>query len=137
MLRLSFRSIVAHKLRFVLTTLAVVTGVAFIVGAFVVTDSLRASVDDLFANINKGVDVSVRASTPIGGGTSVGLSRGRVSGDLVDVVRGVDGVAVAEGTISGYAQLLDKNGEPLEDHRRTVPRGLVGLRGRPLRGEAR
>ena len=114
MLRLSFRSILAHKLRFLLTTLAVVTGVAFIVGAFVVTDSLRASVNDLFANINKGVDVSVRASTPIGGGTSVGLSRGRVSGDLVDVVRQVDGVAVAEGTIGGYAQVLDKNGEPLK-----------------------
>ena len=113
MLRLSFRSILSHKLRFLLTTLAVVTGVAFIVGAFVVTDSLRASVDDLFANINKGVDVSVRASTPIDGGTSIGVSRGRVPEQLVDVVRGVDGVAVAEGTISGYAQILDKQGEPL------------------------
>ena len=64
MLRLSLRSVLAHKLRFLLTTLAVVTGVAFVVGAFVVTDSLRASVDDLFANISRGVDVSVRASTP-------------------------------------------------------------------------
>ncbi|RPI11758.1 MAG: hypothetical protein EHM63_01165, partial [Actinobacteria bacterium] len=113
MLRLSYRSILAHKFRFLLTTFAVVTGVAFIVGAFVVTDSLRVSVNNLFANISKGVDVSVRATTPIGGGTNVSLSRGRVSDDLVDVVRGVDGVAVAEGTIGGYAQLLDKQGDPL------------------------
>ena len=33
---------------------------------------------------------------------------------LVDVVRKVEGVAVAEGTVSGYAQLLDKEGHPLK-----------------------
>ena len=114
MLRIGIRSVFAHKLRFLLTTLAVVTGVAFVVGAFVVTDSLRASVADLFANVNKGVDVSVRASTPIEGGGTIGVSRGRVPESLLDVVRGVDGVAVAEGTVSGYAQLLDKQGKPLK-----------------------
>ncbi len=114
MLRISIRSVLAHKLRFLLTTLAVVTGVAFVVGAFVVTDSLRASVEDLFANINSGVDVSVRASTPIEGAGTIGLSRGRVPESLVDVVRNVDGVEVAEGTVSGYAQLLDKDGHPLK-----------------------
>ena len=41
MLRLSIRGILAHKLRFALTTFAVVMGVGFVVGAFVVTDSLR------------------------------------------------------------------------------------------------
>ncbi len=114
MLRIGIRSVLAHKLRFLLTTLAVVTGVAFVVGAFVVTDSLRASVGDLFANISSGVDVSVRASTPIEGGSTIGVSRGRVPESLVDVVRKVEGVAVAEGTVSGYAQLLDKQGHPLK-----------------------
>jgi putative ABC transport system permease protein len=113
MLKLSLRGLLAHKLRFALTTFAVVMGVGFVVGAFVVTDSLRSSVDDLFANISKGIDVSVRAETGLGGGQDVATSRGRVPEELVETVRGIEGVRLAEGSISGYAQLLDKEGEPV------------------------
>ena len=41
MLKLSLRGLFAHKLRFLTTTFAVVLGVAFVVGALVVTDTLR------------------------------------------------------------------------------------------------
>ena len=43
MLRLTFRNVWAHKLRFLLTTFAVVMGVGFVVGSFIVTDSLKMS----------------------------------------------------------------------------------------------
>ena len=65
MVRLTFRNVWAHKLRFLLTTFAVVMGVGFVVGSFVVTDSLNASVDKLFQEINAGVDVTIRAETNI------------------------------------------------------------------------
>jgi putative ABC transport system permease protein len=111
MLRLSLRNAWAHRLRFLMTTFAVVIGVGFVVGSFVVTDSLRASVDQLFTDVTAGVDVSVRAQTNLE--ASGAAIRGRVPGDLVDTVRGVDGVDAAEGAIGGYAQLVDLEGEPL------------------------
>ena len=115
MLRLSLRNVVAHKLRFFLTTFAVVMGVGFVVGSFVVTDSLRRSVDQLFEDITGGVDVSVRAETSLGlgGGGNTPVARGRVPASLVEVVREVDGVEAAEGGVGGYAQLVDLDGEPL------------------------
>lgn len=111
MLRLSLRNAWAHRLRFLMTTFAVVLGVGFVVGAFVVTDSLRASIDQLFTDVTAGVDVAVRAETNLdASGTA---TRGRVPAALVETVRRVDGVDAAEGAIGGYAQLTDLEGEPL------------------------
>lgn len=113
MLKLSLRGLLAHKLRFVTTTFAVVLGVAFVVGALVVTDTLRSSIGQLFSSINEGIDVSVRAETNLSGGNGGPSSRGRVPEELVETVDAVDGIASAEGVIGGYAQLLDEEGEPV------------------------
>jgi putative ABC transport system permease protein len=110
MLRVSLRDLLAHRVRFVLTTLAVVLGVGFVVGSFVVTDTLRSSVQSLFEDITSGTDVSVRAESELG---VTSATRNRLPEDLVPEVRAVDGVAYAEGSISGYAQMLDADGEPL------------------------
>ncbi len=111
MLRLSLRNVLAHKLRFLITTFAVVMGVGFVVGSLVVTDTLRRSVDGLFTEISGGVDVSVRADTNLGTGQTA--NRGRVPEGLVDTVRDVDGVSTAEGSVAGYAQLVDLDGDPV------------------------
>jgi len=104
-LRLSLRNAWDHRLRFLMTTFAVVIGVGFVVGSFVVTDSIRASVDQLFADITSGTDVSVRAETNLD--LTASAARGRVPASLVDSVREVDGVEAAEGSVGGYAQLVD------------------------------
>ncbi len=57
-LRLSLRTLLAHKGRFAMTTFAVVVGVGFVVGSFVVTDTLRRSVDELFESTTT-VDATV------------------------------------------------------------------------------
>jgi putative ABC transport system permease protein len=110
-LRLSLRNVLAHKLRFCITTFAVVMGVGFVVGSFVVTDTLRRSVDGLLTEISAGVDVSVRADTNLAAGQTA--TRGRVPESLVDTVRAVDGVEAAEGSVAGYAQLVDLDGDPV------------------------
>ena len=51
----------AHKLRFVLTALAVIIGVAFMAGTSVLTATIQQTFDDLFANIYRGTDAVVRA----------------------------------------------------------------------------
>lgn len=114
MFHLSLRNVLAHKLRFLLTTFAVVMGVGFVVGSFVVTDSLHRSVDQLFEDVTGGVDVSVRARTSLGeGGVTNPGGRGRVPATLVETVRDVEGVEAAEGSVGGYAQLVDLQGKPL------------------------
>ena len=64
MLRLALKSLLAHKLRFAFTALAIVLGVAFVVSAFVTADSLRSTFDDLAADINTGTDFTVRGPCP-------------------------------------------------------------------------
>lgn len=112
MLRLSLRTLLAHKGRFAMTTFAVVVGVGFVVGSFVVTDTLRRSVDDLFETITT-VDVTVRAVSELDSGSGGPASRGRIPGTLERQVERVPGVAAADGSVVGYAQLLDLDGEPV------------------------
>ncbi|MFL6219367.1 MAG: hypothetical protein ACJ742_12595, partial [Actinomycetes bacterium] len=60
MLRATMKSLLARKLRLMLSAMAVVLGVSFVVGAFVLTDSLGKTFDDLFATVNKNIAVDVR-----------------------------------------------------------------------------
>ena len=63
MLRATFRSLLARKLRLLLSSLSVVLGVSFVAGAFVLTDSLNSTFDNLFATAYSGTDVGVRGKS--------------------------------------------------------------------------
>jgi putative ABC transport system permease protein len=112
MLKVSLRSVIANKGRFAMTTFAVVLGVAFVVGAFVVTDTVRVAFEGLFSEISSGVDVSVRAASDIDAAGRP-ASRGKIPDTLLETVRGVDGVRSAEGSVGGYAQMLTTAGTPV------------------------
>jgi len=112
MLRLTLKSLLQHKIRFVLTTFAVVIGVAFVVGALVLTDSVRAQFNNLFTEINQGIDLQVRAKSEFEQG-AFGTSA-PISESLVGTVAGVDGVAAAEGGVGGLpALLIGSDGKPV------------------------
>ena len=66
MLRLALKSLLAHKIRFALTAGTIVLGVTFVVAAFVTADSLRATFDEVGADINTGLDFTVRGALPFG-----------------------------------------------------------------------
>jgi len=68
MLRLALRSARAHWRRFVLTATAVVVGVAFVVAAFVLTDSLAQSIRNLLGDTAGRSDFVVRSATGSSGG---------------------------------------------------------------------
>jgi putative ABC transport system permease protein len=65
MLRATIKSLLARKLRLVLSGLAVVLGVMFVSGAFVVTDTLSRSFDDVFASAFSETDVRVAAKPKV------------------------------------------------------------------------
>ncbi len=63
MLRVAWKSVLGNKLRLALTGLAIVIGVSFVSGTFVLTDSIERAFTGLLTDINAGVDGSVRPST--------------------------------------------------------------------------
>ena len=113
MLHTTWKSLLGHKFRFVATALAVTLGVAFTAGTLVLTDTIRTTFDNLFANVYQGTDAVVRAKAAFEGPPGAGTQRGRVDAALVDTVRGVEGVAAAEGDVGGYARLIRKDGQAL------------------------
>ena len=113
-LKLSLRNLLAHKVRFFMTTFAVVLGVGFVVGSFVLTDTLRESLRGLFTSISEGVDVTVQMESLEGGGTGGFGSRGLVPQDVLAKVQAVDGVREAEGSITALnIVMIGGDGEPL------------------------
>ena len=67
MWKVTRRGLAGHKLRFLLTALAVVLGVSFISGTLVLTSTIQKTFDDLFADINRGTDAAVRSANVIKG----------------------------------------------------------------------
>lgn len=105
----ALKSLLANKVRFLLTAVAIVLGVSLVAGTFIFTDTINAQFDDLFDDIYSGTDVSVRADVG-----DFGAAIEPFPGDVLDVVLGVDGVEIAEGGVSSFAtQVLDKEGEPI------------------------
>jgi putative ABC transport system permease protein len=112
MLLLSLRQLLAHKIRFLMTSFAVVLGVSFVVGSLVVTDTVRRSFETLFAEITDGTDLVVRSRSAFDDQSFSG-NREPLPEDLVAELAGIDGVAVAEGGIAGTAQPVAPDGEPV------------------------
>ncbi len=104
MLRVTLKGLLEHKIRFILTTFAVVIGVAFVVGAFTLTDSVRSQFDKLFEEINAGIDLAVRGQEQFD--TGAFGTRPPVDASLLPQVQAVPGVEEAVGTAGGLPALL-------------------------------
>ncbi|HZA85512.1 MAG TPA: ABC transporter permease, partial [Acidimicrobiales bacterium] len=100
--------------RLVSTLLAVALGVAFIAGVLMLTDTMNESFDDLFATAYEGTDAFVRADQTIDDGMG-GEIRSRLDESVLDDVRDAPDVAEAEGSVQGYARIIDKDGDPIGD----------------------
>ena len=108
MFNLTRKGLWAHKVRFVLTGLAVVLGVAFMAGTMILTDTMGKTFDGLFVTSNEGIDVVVhRAGTVDGEFTDV---QERVEVDVVEQIRSIDGVDAVAGSIEGIAQIVAADG---------------------------
>ncbi len=110
MFKVAWSSLKANKLRLLLTSFAIVLGVAFVAGSFVFTDTISARFDSLFADISAGVDVYVEPEQPEFG-NDFGQVQVSMPEEVFDAVVAVDGVAKADKSVAGIAQLVDNNGE--------------------------
>src|SRR5260221_6601237 len=94
--RVSVRNLGAHKVRIVLTVIAVVLGTAFVSGSFVFTDTLSGTFNSLLSNQLQGVDTQIKPISDRNVGVPISLG---------DQLQSIDGVRAVQDEISGDALL--------------------------------
>src|ERR687895_135404 len=110
MTKVALRGLAQRKLRAFVTMLAVLLGVAFIAGSYVLTDTINRSFDDIFTEAYAGTDVAISPSTT-GQGEEIDLPP--FSAEVLNQVREVDGVEQAAGGIFSTIRFVDEEGEQL------------------------
>ena len=113
MWRITLKGVIAHKLRYALTALAVVLGVSFMAGTLVLTDTIGRTFDGLFVSIYHSTDAVVRGSQSYNPSGSFTSQRPLLPLTLESTIAKVPGVRAVAPSISGYAQLVAKNGQAI------------------------
>ena len=114
LLRYSLRNIAGTKVRFALTSLAVVAGVALTVGVLINTDGLRTSLSGFAGQLYDQVDLSVRSQSSLG---DIDQWENLPSLDpaLKDQLEAIDGVERAAGAVSEFSVVvIDADGNALD-----------------------
>ncbi len=120
MFRLSLRNISDHKGRFVMTALAIILGVSFVVSSFVLSDTIRQTFRTLFVEANENVDLVVRTEGGFDTGPG-GIERAPLPAQAVDLVKHRSRRRRSRGAGAG-------------DHPRAArPQGQAGAEQRPAR----
>ena len=101
LLRYSIRNIAATRIRFTLTTLAVVAGVALTVGVLINTDGLRTAFSDLAGDLYDQVDLSVRSQSTLGN-VDQWQDLPLLDPSLKDRLEAIDGVEKTAGAVSEF-----------------------------------
>ncbi|GAA0807021.1 ABC transporter permease [Spirilliplanes yamanashiensis] len=116
MLRATLKSLLARKLRLVLSGLAVVLGVMFVSGSFVLTDTLSRSFDKVFGDVYALTDVGVSAAPKLDVGEMDGeTAPATLPAAVVERVRAVPGVASATGLVAADgARVIGADGKVLQ-----------------------
>src|SRR5918996_628365 len=107
MFRAALRSVLARKVRLLLTGLAVLLGVSFMSGTYVLTDTMTAAFNDLVDTGYAQIDVLVRRENAFTAQTSSLEERASMPDSVLSTVGQVPGVARAVGDGLGYAQIVD------------------------------
>lgn len=88
---------------------AITASVSFVVGSFVLADSLRATFNSLFQELGQDVDLEIRAAQPF----ETDDARDPVDVAIADTISQVDGVGTVEPTLQRFAQLIGSDGEAI------------------------
>lgn len=109
MLKSAIKSLLAHKTRMALSTLAIVLGVAFIAGTYIYTDTTNEAFGGIFDEAFVGIDVIVTGDSEFAFGQGVFFDEA-----VADDIAAIDGVDRIEPAVDGFGvQILDKEGEAI------------------------
>ncbi|HEU4426006.1 MAG TPA: ABC transporter permease, partial [Pilimelia sp.] len=108
MLHATFKSLLSRKVRLVLSGLAIIIGVMFVSGSFVLTDTMGRSLNQIFATAYAGIDVDVQAVPKVDNPGAVSP----IPADRLGQVRATPGVAAATGIVRvDGARVIGSNGK--------------------------
>lgn len=105
MARVSLRNIAAHKLRLLLSVLAVVLGTAFVTGSLVFTATLQKTFDGLLEQGTEDLSAMIEPEDPRGAG---------VPFEVAEQVLEVPGVEAATPGVTGAVVLFNADGTPYQ-----------------------
>jgi putative ABC transport system permease protein len=110
MRRITVRGLLARKLRLALTALAIVLGVTFVTGTFVLTDTLNRTFDTVIGTAYQHVSFQVRGTAAFNNDTAAAANgaadRKPIAATIAAAIRRVPGVAFADPSVAGYAQFV-------------------------------
>lgn len=111
MWRAVWKAAIGHRARLTISVLTVAFSVGFIVATLVFTDSLDRAFGELFEDTFAGFDLQVRSEVEPGLDFAVPAP---LDAGLLATVRQVPGVEQAQGSVTGFLQLIDGSGNPVE-----------------------
>ena len=106
MTKFALKGLLGRKLRTALTAFAIVLGVAMVSGTFVLTDSIDQAFDSIFTDVREGSTLVVTGKSAFDISEGSGASATAFDESVLDDVRGVDGVAEAEGSVDSESTTL-------------------------------
>ncbi len=108
MFRTSWKSLLGRKVRLLMSALAIVLGVAFVSGSLIFTDMMSGAFDGILKGTVADVNVQPQGQSE----TFNAVLQRQLSSADVAKVRGVEGVASANGTLTSFdAYPFGKNGK--------------------------
>ncbi len=113
MFQATLKSMLSHKLRLLLSAVAIVLGVMSVSGAFVLTDTLSRSYTSMFGSVYDRIDVQVSGKPKVDTGSTA--IPANLPASMLDRVRRIDGVATVTGQVSSVdgARVVGKDGKVL------------------------
>src|SRR5256885_14185867 len=109
MTAIAIKGLAGRKLRTALSALAIVLGVAMVAGAFIVGDTMKKGADSLSSAAYDGTAAAVSAKTTFDTNTDQNQAPPTIPAAAVAQVRGVQGVGLAVGDITGLnSQLINQ-----------------------------
>ena len=114
MTRFALKGLLGRKLRTALTAIAIVLGVTMVSGTYVLTDSIDKAFDSIFTDVRQGSNVIVSGKSAFDLSDGSGATAPAFDEDVLEEVREVEGVALAEGSVdSESAQLIGDDGKAI------------------------
>ena len=131
MIRVALKGLLGRKLRAILTSIAIVLGVAMLSGTYVLTDTIDKAFDSLFVESYAGTDVVVTGKKPGISAEGDKAPAPPIAQSLLGRVRQIDGVALASGSvIDQQTKIINRKGKAIDTQ--GAPSFGFGIDPRPL-----
>jgi putative ABC transport system permease protein len=108
-INVAIKDLLGRKLRLVLTSLAIVMGVAMVSGTYVLTDTINAAFSSIFTTAYSGSDAVVTGKVAFGRA----VAAPPFAAATLARVRALPGVAAAAGGVADLAQYVGRDGKVL------------------------